>query len=193
MINFRSLTGVLLVSCSTRKIGDQLTFTFTLDKNQYVHRRDSMAVATLSETEIQQRIRLGLVTNAASDSKDEEDDDELEEWKDFDSDEDNESEAKPDDGSKRKSDEYRLANTRRSSVDLSTMISNVHDGSDAWEAGAMIRTAQAMKSQMHLEDPPSKRSRNSSLRSSSLGNIDEGDGEDDEVATVDGDDMEQGR
>mmetsp|Transcript_9923 Transcript_9923/g.15279 ORF Transcript_9923/g.15279 Transcript_9923/m.15279 type:complete len:588 (-) Transcript_9923:210-1973(-) len=60
-------------------------------RNQYVHRRDSVSLAAVSDSEIQQRIRLGLVTTSPSkdedDEEDEEDDEEGEEhWDDFEED-----------------------------------------------------------------------------------------------------------
>lgn len=83
-------------------------------KNQYVHRRDSMSLQALSETEIQKRMRLGLVTTTPqSDSEEEED----ERWEDF---EDEESEEEPD-------TQYRLSTNRRSSIDLMSTVANDSD------------------------------------------------------------------
>lgn len=89
-------------------------------KNQYVHRRDSMSLLTLSEKEIQNRMQLGLVTTApAPDSEEDEDGLEEDEWEDF-----VEEEEETDlDGS------YRLATHRRSSVDLTSTIDGDSDSS----------------------------------------------------------------
>ena len=54
-------------------------------KNQYVHRRDSMSLNSLSHLEIAKRIRLGLVTagdNDDDDFEDDDDDEDYEEWQD---------------------------------------------------------------------------------------------------------------
>jgi len=42
-------------------------------KNQYIHRRDSISLQSLSDKEIDQRIKLGLVTLDEEDDEDEED------------------------------------------------------------------------------------------------------------------------
>lgn len=84
-------------------------------KNQYVHRRDSVSLQSLSQDEIQKRIHLGLVTNnAAQDSDEEEEEDE--QWEDF------EDESEEEDVS-----EYRLATHRRSSIDLMSTVANDSD------------------------------------------------------------------
>jgi len=54
-------------------------------KNQYVHRRDSLSLQTLSHLEIAKRIKLGLVTPGDDDDYDDDDDDD-ENWDDFSSD-----------------------------------------------------------------------------------------------------------
>lgn len=81
-------------------------------KNQYVHRRDSVSLANLPESEIQARMKLGLVTASAPVDSEES---EVEEWEDFD--EESSDEA------------YTFAEEqRRSSVDMASMT-NVHDNS----------------------------------------------------------------
>jgi len=54
-------------------------------RNQYVHRRDSVSVSKLSETEMEQRVHLGLVTEEMSEDEEEEDNEEEhdEEWEDI--------------------------------------------------------------------------------------------------------------
>ena len=77
-------------------------------KNQYVHRRDSVSVAMLSEREIQERAELGLITVPSH-----AEDDEEEEWDEFDEDEANTSrdyDSDDDDG-------YKFDEGRKSSVD----------------------------------------------------------------------------
>lgn len=102
---------------------------FFTDKNQYVHRRDSVSLATLSEKEIQQRMNLGLVTAPQMDysaygNDDEDEDEEGDEWEDFVSDTEDEASHTPDVHTD--DHNYRLSQGRRSSVDIASM-SNIHD------------------------------------------------------------------
>lgn len=90
-------------------------------KNQYVHRRDSMSLASLSTSEIAKRMRLGLVTQTQDDSSEEE-------WDDFESSEEEE-EIQEDEH------QYTFAQNRRSSINLQQMSENFHDSSTDWEAG----------------------------------------------------------
>eukprot|EP00549_Striatella_unipunctata_P025596 CAMPEP_0118707456 /NCGR_PEP_ID=MMETSP0800-20121206/21229_1 /TAXON_ID=210618 ORGANISM="Striatella unipunctata, Strain CCMP2910" /NCGR_SAMPLE_ID=MMETSP0800 /ASSEMBLY_ACC=CAM_ASM_000638 /LENGTH=512 /DNA_ID=CAMNT_0006610315 /DNA_START=360 /DNA_END=1898 /DNA_ORIENTATION=- len=53
-------------------------------KNQYIHRRDSVSLDKLSEREIRQRMKLGLVDDVDDDDDGVDDDDEEDEWEDFD-------------------------------------------------------------------------------------------------------------
>jgi len=85
-------------------------------KNQYVHRRDSVSVMNLSETEMQKRIKLGLVRESTPQ------DDSDEEWDDFD-DEEEEEDVELD----VQQDEYVFDTRRRQSIDLSSMNNNYHD------------------------------------------------------------------
>jgi diadenosine tetraphosphatase ApaH/serine/threonine PP2A family protein phosphatase len=85
-------------------------------KNQYVHRRDSVSVMNLSESEMQKRIKLGLVQEAAPA------DDSDEEWDDFD-DEDEEEEI----DLNVQQEGYVFDKRRRQSIDLSSMRNNFHD------------------------------------------------------------------
>lgn len=133
-------------------------------KNQYVHRRDSVSLATLSETEIQKRIKLGLIT-APTNSED--DDEETEEWEDFEDEEEDE---------KGTSKGYIFDKSRSSSVDVAVMSKNTHDDAE-WES----------ESAGSLSDfEPNKRHRSKQPLISSIAEI----GEDEEIETVDGDDDE---
>jgi diadenosine tetraphosphatase ApaH/serine/threonine PP2A family protein phosphatase len=100
-------------------------------KNQYVHRRDSMSLATLSTTEIAKRMRLGLVTQTADDSSEEE-------WDDFESSEEEEEEDLEDHQQK-----YTFSQNRRSSINLQQMSQNFHDSQVTvdWEAGSQSPTS----------------------------------------------------
>jgi diadenosine tetraphosphatase ApaH/serine/threonine PP2A family protein phosphatase len=94
-------------------------------KNQYVHRRDSMSLATLSTSEIAKRMRLGLVTAPTGDSSDEE-------WDDFES-----SEGEEEVELEEHQQKYTFSQNRRSSINLTQMHENYHDSQSNpdWEAG----------------------------------------------------------
>lgn len=130
-------------------------------KNQYIHRRDSVSVATLSPEEIQKRVQLGLVTSDGAPTavtKDEEEED-LEDWRDFEEDE-------------KEDEEFIIDKSRRSSIDLASMSSNLHDVETELEEGRV-----------------NKRSR----RQPSVAAISEKEEDEEDVDTVDGesDDMEE--
>jgi hypothetical protein len=180
------------------------------DKNQYVHRRDSVSLATLSDKEINQRIQLGLVTatphdhrgvQEQQDNDDDSSNEDLEEWQDFDSDDEQEQDDKGgaddshgSDKGARKQDNYLLSTARRSSVDLHSIADNSHDGTakdpqlHSWQDAA---AAVVVSSLPDYDDAPSKRLRNS-IRASSLGfgSIEELP-DDEDVATVNGEEVEE--
>mmetsp|Transcript_430 Transcript_430/g.559 ORF Transcript_430/g.559 Transcript_430/m.559 type:complete len:261 (+) Transcript_430:44-826(+) len=86
-------------------------------KNQYVHRRDSVSIAMLSEAEIKQRIKLGLITldpNDNDDTLDIDGDFDPEEWDEFQDDEEDEvqTDADTDDDE----DNQYVIDTRRASA-----------------------------------------------------------------------------
>ena len=83
-------------------------------RNQYVHRRDSVSLLTLSEQEIQKRMRLGLITTTPHDHSDDEKEEE-EEWEDLEYESDVEPEVA----------EYRLSANRRSSIDLKATVNDL--------------------------------------------------------------------
>lgn len=133
-------------------------------RNQYVHRRDSVSLAALSETEIQKRIKLGLVTGQTEASEDD-----TEEWDDFD---DGSDESKGEDAKA----EYVFDNSRRSSVDMGGMCKNSHDETETeWESASDGSLS---------EFEPNKRQR----AKPSISSIPEASAEDEDVDTVDGDD-----
>jgi hypothetical protein len=137
-------------------------------KNQYVHRRDSVSLATLSESEIQQRIKLGFITAPAAAAGDDDDDGDAEEWDDF---EDGSDESKDEDDAKA---EYVFDNSRRSSVDIVEMCKNSHDETE-WDSDSAGSLS---------EFEPNKRHRSKNPSISSIAEVPE----DDDVDTVDGDD-----
>jgi hypothetical protein len=93
-------------------------------RNQYVHRRDSVSLAMLSEAEIAERVKLGLIT---ADSHAEDDDEiEEEEWEEFDEDDDPNASRDYSDGS---DEEYVWDDRRKSSVDPSKTMTSPPDSS----------------------------------------------------------------
>lgn len=162
------------------------------DKNQYVHRRDSVSLMALSEMEIQQRIRLGLVTASQPQTHNQyddlEDNEEMDEWEDFDLGEDNAASTETKDSSEGGVDNshlnsYRLSDSRRSSVDLSSMSSNLHDiaASDLESqlAAAARMVGGSLGGSFSLGDE--KRHRQSSVGSMNFEPIDETEADEEEV------------
>lgn len=99
-------------------------------KNQYVHRRDSISLASLSTQEIAKRMRLGLITQDQDDSDEEE-------WDDFES---------SDDEDDQQLSEYTLTSDRRSSINLQQMSENFHDSNIDWEAGNQFDSSSRLTS-----------------------------------------------
>ena len=135
-----------------------------------------MSLATLSEQEIQQRMKLGLVTNAPGAPAS--DDEEVEEWEDI---EDAGKEASDGNSS---DEDYVFDPKRRSSVSLDNMSINSHDSeSDLRSADGIGAVGFS-----YQDHEPNKRLR---ARQPSVASIREEPGvEDEDVATVDGDDAE---
>ena len=154
------------------------------DKNQYVHRRDSVSLASLSEQEIQKRMKLGLVTNAprGAAAASAADDEELEDWHDI---QDDDGEKEEDDDST--VEDYNFDTKRRSSVDLDTMSINSHD-QERERANNNNATSAAFSFHGDSYDPNKRlRARNpmvASICEETAG------AEDEEIATVDGDDLD---
>ena len=149
-------------------------------RNQYVHRRDSVSLATLSETEIQKRIRLGLVTHAAPGVRPL-DDTEMEDWQDM---EDEDDVAAKGSGIESDEEDFVIDQKRRSSVDLDHMSVNSHD--QEWENGqsSVVANAAVVAAAFAMADfEPNKRQRSKKPMVASISEATE----DEEVATVDGD------
>jgi hypothetical protein len=170
------------------------------DKNQYVHRRDSISLATLSDQEIKQRMKLGLVTNVPYQHQDyhnQEDDDDydeddqtgsdnpLEDWDDLQDSEDEDGKDKGP-GQRRRSStldedekEYVFDTKRRSSVDLDSLSANLHDlmsAADNWDGNNCNDGIQNKRRR-------SKRPNVASIQ-------EQDDADDEEIETVNGDDMD---
>jgi hypothetical protein len=140
-------------------------------KNQYVHRRDSVSLAAMSATEIERRMKLGLVTSSSSDAGDAEDEEPLEEWQDL---EDDDDEATNGNVQVSIDESYSFDMTRRSSIDLSAISTARDDASWASDNSGSSFTS-------FTEFEPNKRHR---ARKPGFASIDEADEDD----TVDGED-----
>ena len=136
-------------------------------KNHYVHRRGSVSLATLSEAEIQKRMRLGLVTNEAVE---EEEEVEQEEWEDL---EEDETEAME--------ECYVFDNERCPSIDLNA-VNDQHDSMNSLDSVDCNNS----DGRLTLESEPNKRHRSRKPRVSAIHEEAE-DAEIDEDATIDGD------
>lgn len=155
-------------------------------RNQYVHRRDSVSLAMLSEAEIAERIKLGLITHDGVQEAEEEVEDE--EWEDFDE-EDLNTSVDGADSSFEEDDEYILDDRRKSSVEPSmTMTSppgSTHDNHDFMESEEDM---SGRKIDFSGVDSSSRRKKRGGL---SFAAISEEKGEEeDEESTVNGDDDE---
>jgi hypothetical protein len=149
-------------------------------KNQYIHRRDSISLAQMPESEIAQRMKLGLVTSSSEDAGDgggQEDDEDLDDWQDL---EDDESDDKDE-------TDYALDSNRRSSIDLSS-ISNTHD-----DTGWASDTSTSSLASFTEFDQPNKRHRSKRPGFASISeeaveeDVDTVDGEDDTMELRDAD------
>lgn len=147
-------------------------------RNQYVHRRDSVSLATLPDAEIQKRMKLGLVTSSPRSDEEQE---EEETWEDI---EDDNNLNGGEDLELSEPEEFRFAKNRRSSVDLSHMTGNIHDQEThtEWEVEP---TAAATLNQL---EPENKRQRSKQLGVVSSA-IEER--SDEELETVNGDEEEE--
>jgi hypothetical protein len=149
-----------------------------------VHRRDSVSLSSLSEQEIQKRIKLGLVTSTPDGANGAvAEDEELEDWQDIPDD------AKVDSDS---SEDFTIDTKRRSSVDLDNMSLNTHDLE--YDAGAAAVAAGGLYSFHGDTYDPNKRLRARKPMVASISeespNSTAGGPDDEEIATVDGGDNE---
>lgn len=142
----------------------------------------------MSEQEIQKRMKLGLVTHAprgAAAAAFAADDEDLDEWHDIKDDDDGQEDNNSDDDST--VEDYNFDTKRRSSVDLDTMSINSHD---LERERTNNNAAAAAAFSFHGDSyDPNKRLR---ARTSMVESISEetAGAEDEEIATVDGDDLD---
>ncbi len=188
-------------------------------KNQYVHRRDSLSLNSLSHFEIAKRIRLGLVTPGDDDSnnphvdQDYDDDDDYEYWQpevtmgndaannntqnysnqSAGMNKDTSATANQNDPSaiygygdaSPQSEQYQLAPSRRSSIDLSQISNNLHDSqSSMGDSYSKIDASMGLGTSSSHNLRESLRSQNDIIRETVKEVC-----TDDEDSTVDGDDI----
>ncbi len=91
-------------------------------RNQYVHRRDSVSLAMLSEAEIKERVQLGLIEGYHEEEEEEDGEFVEEEWEEFDEDEMNTS--REDNDSSLDDNQYVVDDRRKSSVEPSRTIAS---------------------------------------------------------------------
>jgi hypothetical protein len=156
-------------------------------KNQYVHRRDSVSIAMLSEKEIQERAELGLIT---VDSQAEEENDvkiEEEEWEEFDEDDPNTSR----DYGSSDEEQYTFDERRKSSVDpCQTNTSppgSSHDNHDVSMDGNMDMNPKRID---FSGVDTAQRRNNRGMQFTSISEANEEEEEEDEESTVNGDEDE---
>jgi len=149
-------------------------------RNQYIHRRDSVSLAMLSEAEIKERVQLGLIEGFTGA---EEEEFEEEEWEEFDEEGDRSSEM---DSSVDDEEEYVIDDRRKSSVEPSMTVtspeSDSHDSHD-FKIGQSGLQAKSLFSGVDGSQRRKKRDKHG------IGTIAE-DNEEDEESTVNGDEME---
>lgn len=149
-------------------------------RNQYVHRRDSVSLAMLSEAEIKERVELGLIEGSTG--EDEEEEFEEEEWEEFDEDELNTSREEVD-SSLEDDPEYVFDERRKSSVEPARTTSSppgsTHDNHDHYD----VESLPAKKIDFGADNVRRKKRDKGRFTS-----IAEEDAEEDEESTVDGED-----
>lgn len=159
-------------------------------RNQYVHRRDSVSLAMLSENEIAERIKLGLIEgNSREEEEEEEGEFEEEEWEDFDEDDMNTSREDLEGSSADEDEAYVFDERRKSSVDPGrTMASPPGSSHDNHEFDVESSGMPAKKIDFSGVDSGRRKKRDKG-KFMTITEEDEAEGEDEE-STVNGDDME---
>lgn len=184
-------------------------------RNQYVHRRDSVSIAMLSEAEIKARIKLGLISTESTEAEEDDSDEEFEdseEWEGFeedDDDDDGEEEesnsatgTEDDDEDDSDEDNFVIDAGRKSSVDpVNTCASppgSSHDNHDQlWTGGNDEGDAPSKDSSVARRfdfsnvETSNRKKKRGLLRFSAINEVDN-EAEDDEESTVDGDKMDEG-
>lgn len=154
-------------------------------RNQYVHRRDSVSLAMLSEAEIKERVQLGLIEGYTVEDHAREE--EEEEWEEFDEDdlntnrEDADSSLEDDDDE----EEYVVDERRKSSVEPARTTSSPEKDRNEFmvEDGEM----PVMQIDFSGANPTVRRKKRDKGKFASISE-ENGDDEEDEESTVDGED-----
>lgn len=120
-------------------------------KNQYVHRRGSVSLASLSQSDIEKRMRLGLVTN---DDADDNEQAQEEEWEDL---------EEEDEADETMEESYAFANSRRPSIDLAS-VNDQHDSLTSLESVDFNNSDGSLT----LDFEPNKRHRSRKPRVSAI-------------------------
>jgi len=152
-------------------------------RNQYVHRRGSVSLQSLSNLEIAKRMQLGLVT------ADQEESEEDEEWNDFEDEEEAEQQVEEE------MERYTFAQGRRSSINLQQMTENFHDSQLDMDASASaargsgllgmeVSSARDVMAQYNKQGQGSSRDLDGLIREVVKEDVD------DEASTVDGDEVD---
>mmetsp|Transcript_15051 Transcript_15051/g.31958 ORF Transcript_15051/g.31958 Transcript_15051/m.31958 type:complete len:660 (+) Transcript_15051:209-2188(+) len=157
-------------------------------RNQYVHRRDSVSLAMLSETEIAERVKLGLIEGHTGEEEDEEEEFEEEEWEEFDEDDMNTSREELDGSSVDDDEDYVFDERRKSSVDPGmTTTSPPGSSHDNHELDVEASDMPVKKIDFSGVDSGRRKKRDKGKFTTIT---EENEAEDDEESTVNGDDME---
>jgi len=145
-------------------------------RNQYVHRRDSVSIAMLSEAEIAERVKLGLIT---CDPREEEFQEE--EFEEFEEEEDEEAQ----DSSLDENEEYVIDDRRKSSVDPCGTRASPEGGSHG-SHDYFMEGNDLPSQKIDFSGAATSTGRRSKKREGPFSTIRE-DEEDDEESTVNGD------
>ncbi|KAL3762767.1 hypothetical protein ACHAW5_000203 [Stephanodiscus triporus] len=154
-------------------------------RNQYVHRRDSVSLAMLSEAEIKERVQLGLIEGYTAEDA-EADEFEEEEWEEFDEDELNTSRDEADSSDE---EEYVVDERRKSSVEPTRTMSSPEGTKDRHNFMVDDGGMPAKKIDFSGVDSTVRRKKRDKGKFASIAE-ENGDDEEDEESTVDGEDDE---
>lgn len=154
-------------------------------RNQYVHRRDSVSLAMLSEAEIKERVQLGLIEGYTAEDA-EADEFEEEEWEEFDEDELNTSRDEADSSDE---EEYVVDERRKSSVEPTRTMSSPEGTKDRHDFMVEDGGMPAKKIDFSGVDSTVRRKKRDKGKFASIAE-ENGDDDEDEESTVDGEDDE---
>jgi hypothetical protein len=153
-------------------------------RNQYVHRRDSVSLAMLSEAEIKERVQLGLIEGYTAEDAEGEEEYEEEEWEEFDEDPDGDMNRALDNDSSLEVDEeaYVVDERRKSSVEPTRTMSSP-DRNDGTNGVAVSSGAKKIDYSVGVDDHVRRKKRDKG-KFDAIAEEDD----DDEESTVNGED-----